>query len=344
MYRALLDRDTNFEGVFYVGVKTTGIFCRPTCPARKPKPENVEYFPSPQEALYGGYRPCSRCAPLNKEKKPPELIKRLSEAIERAPAGKMTDGDLRAMGIDPSTARRQFRRYYGMTFQAYQRGRRMGLALKEVRSGEPVIAVQLNNGFESASGFSEAFKRVFGLPPSRAQRAECLLARWIETPLGSMLALANQEGLHLLEFIDRRGLESEILSLRKRINCAIVPGDNAHLEKISEELKNYFDDNATGFTVPLVIGGTEFERKVWGLLQTIPHGETWSYIQLARKLDNPKAVRAVGRANGRNCLAVVIPCHRVVRADGGLCGYGGGVWRKQWLLEHERKATGRLFV
>jgi len=337
MYRALLDRDASFEGVFYAGVKTTGIFCRPTCPAKKPKPENVEYFASPEDALYGGYRPCSRCAPLSKPKEPPELIKRLREAIEHAPARKMTDAELRAMGIDPSTARRQFQRYYGMTFQAYQRGRRMGLALKEVRNGEPVIAAQLNNGFESASGFSEAFKRVFGLPPSRAQRAECLLARWIETPLGPMLALANQEGLHLLGFTDGRGLEAEILSIRKRINCAIVPGDNEHLEKISQELKSYFDDHATSFTVPFVLAGTEFERQVWALLQTIPHGETWSYAQLARKLGNPKATRAVGRANGRNPMTIIIPCHRVVRSDGELCGYGGGVWRKKWLLEHERK-------
>src|SRR6185295_16943285 len=123
--------------------------------------------------------------------------------------------------------------------QAYQRGRRMGLALGEVRKGEPVIAAQVNNGFESASGFSDAFKKVFGIPPSQARQSDCLLARWIETPLGAMLALASEEGLHLLEFVDRRGVENEILSLRKRLDRAIVPGNNAHLEKISEELKNY---------------------------------------------------------------------------------------------------------
>jgi AraC family transcriptional regulator, regulatory protein of adaptative response / methylated-DNA-[protein]-cysteine methyltransferase len=344
MYRAILNRDTSFEGVFYVGVKTTGIFCRPTCPAKNPKPENVEYFSNPQDALYSGYRPCSRCAPLSENKKRPPLVKRLSEAIERAPTGKMTNAELREMGIDPSTARRQFQRYYGMTFQAYQRGRRMGLALNEVRKGKPVIAAQVNNGFESASGFSDAFKKVFGMPPSRARQSDCLLARWIETPLGAMLALASEEGLHLLEFVDRRGVENEILSLRKRLDRAIVPGNNAHLEKISEELKNYFDNEATSFTVPLIVGGTEFERGVWALLQTIPHGQTWSYAQLAEKLGNPKATRAVGRANGRNCLAVIIPCHRVVRSDGSLCGYGGGVWRKQWLLDHEQKREGRLFV
>ncbi|MDX6694847.1 MAG: AraC family transcriptional regulator [Blastocatellia bacterium] len=339
MYRALLNRDTTFEGIFYAGVKTTGIFCRPTCPAKKPKPENVEYFPSSKEALYGGYRPCARCHPLNKEKNLPEPLKLLREAIEQEPARKLSGLDLRSMGIEPSTARRQFQRYYGMTFNAYQRARRMGLALHEVRSGETVITAQLNTGFESASGFWAAFKQVFGSPPSRAAQVGCLSARWIETPLGPMLALANDEGLRLLEFVDRRGLEQEIAVLRKRAGCAIIPGDHPWLDKIDKELKSYFDGAVGGFTVPLVTTGSEFERSVWSLLRDIPPGETWSYTQLARALGSPNATRAVGRANGRNCLALVIPCHRVIRADGNLCGYGGGVWRKQWLLEHERRSV-----
>ncbi len=339
MYRALLRRDTTFEGVFYVGVKTTGIFCRPTCPAKKPKSENVEYYASPQEALSGGYRPCSRCRPLDKEQKPPELVSRLREMVERSPTGKVSGSELYAGGIDPSTARRQFQRYYGMTFHAFQRARRMGLALHEVRHSESVIDAQLSNGFESASGFWEAFKRVFGVPPSRAAQVNCLRARWIETPLGAMLALANDGGLHLLEFVDRRGLEREIACLMKRTRCAVVPGDNQHLNQLGEELKGYFDGTLTDFTVPRVVAGSAFERGVWSLLRTIPPGETWSYAQLARTLGSANATRAVGRANGRNCLALVIPCHRVIRADGNLCGYGGSVWRKRWLLEHERRAV-----
>ncbi len=340
MYRALVNRDTTFEGVFFVGVKTTGIFCRPTCPARKPKAENVEYFSSSNEALFAGYRPCSRCHPLDKEKQAPELVRRLCEAVEQSPAQKISDSHLRAMGIDPSTARRQFRRYYGMTFQAYSRARRMGLALHEIRQGESVIGAQIDHGFESASGFWEAFKQVFGAPPSKAEQVRCLYARWIDTPLGAMLALADSDGVHLLEFVDRRGLENEILRLRKHLKCFIVPGNNAHLDTISTEVEKYFDGSAVNFTVPLVSAGSAFEQAVWKLLQTIPPGQTWSYSQLAQKLGNPNATRAVGRANGRNCLAIVIPCHRVIRADGNLCGYGGGIWRKQWLLDHERKVTG----
>jgi AraC family transcriptional regulator of adaptative response/methylated-DNA-[protein]-cysteine methyltransferase len=337
MYRALLSRDTSFEGIFYVGVKTTGIFCRPTCPAKKPRPENVEYFSSPQEAIYGGYNPCLRCRPLYEDKNPPEIVQKLLEAVEQSPAGKFSDTELRDLGIDPSTARRQFQRYFGMTFHAYHRARRMGLALNEVRNGEAVISAQIDNGFESASGFWEAFKRTFGAPASSAARINCLQARWIETPLGAMLALANQDGLHLLEFVDRHGLEKQITSLRERIGCAIVPGNNSHLDQISKELKDYFDGVAVRFTVPLMMIGTPFERDVWATLKTIPPGQTWSYAKLAQGVGRANAVRAVGHANGRNRLALVVPCHRVIRSDGTLCGYAGGVWRKKWLLEHERR-------
>ena len=337
MYRALVNRDSTFEGVFFVGVTTTGIFCRPTCPSKKPKRENVEFFDSPGDALHAGYRPCMRCHPLDRDKKAPDLVRRLRQMVDESPTGKITDADLRAGGIDPSTARRQFRRYYGMTFQAYHRARRMGMALHEIRKGESVIGVQIDTGFESASGFWEAFKQVFGTPPARAEKAQCLLAQWIDTPLGAMVAMGNDDGIHMLEFTDRRGLENEITRLRKRLKCSVVPGSNKHLERVCAEVKNYFEGSALTFTVPMVSAGTTFEQAVWKQLQLIPPGETWSYSDLAMKLGNPGAVRAVGRANGRNSIAIAIPCHRVIRADGDLCGYGGGVWRKRWLLDHERK-------
>ncbi len=337
MYNALLRRDTNFEGVFYVAVKTTGIFCRPTCPARKPKSENVEFFSSPGEALYAGYRPCAKCHPLDKEKHTPELVERLCNVIEESPSEKITSANLLSMGIDPSTARRQFQRYYGMTFHAYHRARRMGMALHEIRGGESVIGAQINHGFESASGFWEAFKQIFGSSPSNADQIKCLFAKWIETPLGAMIALADNKGVYLLEFVDRRGLENEILKIRKKTKCYIVPGENGLLAKIADEIKKYFEGTSSQFTVPIVTLGSDFEEAVWKQLRTIPPGETRSYSEMAQKLDNPHAVRAVGRANGRNCLAIVIPCHRVIRADGSLCGYGGGIWRKQWLLDHEIK-------
>ncbi len=342
MYKALLERDSSFEGIFWVGVKTTGIFCRPTCAARKPREENVEFFAAPQEALYAGYRPCTRCRPLELIKSAPEPVQRLCEIVDKSPSGKITSRELRDMGIDPSTARRQFRKYFGMTFQAYHRARRMGVALKEIRAGETVIGAQIDQGFDSASGFFEAFKQVFGNAPSRADAVRCLYTRWLETPLGAMLAVAGDDGLYLLEFVDRRGLEKEISDLRHRTGMAIVPGNNPHLEQISRELKDYFDSKASlTLAVPLVIIGSPFEKEVWAALQTIPPGETRSYTELAQQVGKPKGMRAVGQANGRNRLALVIPCHRVIRADGNLCGYGGQVWRKKWLLEHEREMMTR---
>src|SRR5438270_743314 len=152
MYRALVNRDSSFEGIFYVGVRTTGIFCRPTCTAKKPARQNVDFFPTASEALHGGYRPCLRCHPMDPDKRPPKLIERLRAEVERAPGGRLTDKELAELSIDPSTARRQFKRHYGMTFQAYYRARRMGLALQEVKQGGRVEEVQNGSGLESESG------------------------------------------------------------------------------------------------------------------------------------------------------------------------------------------------
>src|SRR6266498_3014576 len=162
MYRALVNRDSSFEGIFYVGVRTTGIFCRPTCTAKKPARENVDFFATPSEALHGGYRPCLRCHPMDPDQAPPKLIERLRAEVDRAPGGRLTDKELAAMSIDPSTARRQFKRHYGMTFQAYHRARRMGLALRDVRRGSSVDEAKNGSGFESESGFREAFAKIFG--------------------------------------------------------------------------------------------------------------------------------------------------------------------------------------
>ena len=177
MYRALLNRDASFEGIFFVGVRTTGIFCRPTCPAKKPAMENVDFFPSPNEALLGGYRPCLRCQPMDPARRAPALVERLRAEVEKAPDGRLTDKELASLAIDPSTARRQFKRHYGMTFQAYHRARRMGLALRKVQRGERVEEARNGSGFESESGFREAFARIFGEPPTASKKTDCLVRR-----------------------------------------------------------------------------------------------------------------------------------------------------------------------
>jgi AraC family transcriptional regulator of adaptative response/methylated-DNA-[protein]-cysteine methyltransferase len=336
MYRALTRRDSAYEGVFFAGVKTTGIFCRPTCRAKKPRAENVEFFASIAEALHDGYRPCRLCRPMDRVPAPPPVVIRLLHEVEASPCLRLTDKDLTTLGIDPSTARRRFRAYYGLTFQAYQRARRMGLALHEVRAGKPVIDVQLDGGYASTSGFRGAFRRVFGKPPRGARAEDCLLARRLDTPLGKMLALADRQGLRLLEFVDRRGLENEIGRLRRRLRCAVVPGSNSTLQSVETQLGRYFAGEQRKFDLPLAPVGSAFQQDVWAALRRIPAGETRSYAEIAAEIGRAGAQRAVGRANGSNNISIVIPCHRVIGADGSLSGYGGGVWRKQRLLDHER--------
>jgi AraC family transcriptional regulator of adaptative response/methylated-DNA-[protein]-cysteine methyltransferase len=336
MYRALVNRDSTFEGIFFVGVRTTGIFCRPTCTAKKPARENVDFFATPSEALHGGYRPCLRCHPMDPDKRPPRLVERLRAEVEHAPGGRLTDKELAAMAIDPSTARRQFKRHYGMTFQAYHRARRLGLALREVRRGGRVDEAKNGSGFESASGFREAFTRIFGDPPTTAKSRAPMFAERIETPLGGMIAVADDVGLRLLEFVDRRATERELSILRKRLRTNIVPGEHPHLEAIRGQLADYFSGRKLEFDIPLAPVGSDFQLRAWKILRSIPVGETRSYSWMAKQLGDENARRAVGRANGTNMICIVIPCHRVIRADGTLCGYGGGLWRKKWLLDHEQ--------
>ena len=337
MYRALVNRDSSFEGIFFVGVRTTGIFCRPTCSAKKPARENVDFFPTPSEALHDGYRPCLRCRPMDAGDRAPKLIDQLRAEIEKAPGGRLTDKELTALSIDPSTARRQFKRHYGMTFQAYHRARRMGLALREVRRGGRVDEAKNGSGFESASGFREAFTRIFGDPPTAAKTRGCMFAERIDTPLGTMLAVADDEGLRLLEFADRRAVEAELTTLRKRLKTNVVPGEHRYLTAIRAQLADYFAGKKLEFNVPLAPVGSDFQLRTWEILRSIPIAETRSYSWMAERLGIPNARRAVGRANGTNMLSIIIPCHRVIRADGTLCGYGGGLWRKKWLLDHEQK-------
>jgi AraC family transcriptional regulator of adaptative response/methylated-DNA-[protein]-cysteine methyltransferase len=340
MYRALTRHDSHFEGLFYVGVTTTGVFCRPTCRVRTPKRENVEFFASASDALHAGFRPCLRCRPLDHGRAPPPVVEKLLATVEKDPSCRLRDTDLVRHGVDPSTARRAFRRYCGMTFHAYHRARRMGLALAGVRKGKSMLDLQLDHGFESGSGFRGAFSRVLGTAPSKAKSVDCLYAGWLETPLGPMLALADDRGLALLEFVDRRGLERELASLQRRLERRILPGEHPYLGQIERELGDYFAGSNLRFATPLALAGSPFQRAVWEALLAIPPGKTRSYGEIASAIGQAAAVRAVGRANGDNRLCLIVPCHRVIGADGTLTGYGGGLWRKQWLLEHERRHTG----
>jgi len=335
-YQALLDKKTEYEGLFYVGVKTTRVFCRPTCPARKPKLENCEFFETAQQALLASFRPCKRCRPLSHPDQVSELVKTLVEAVEANPEKRWKDADFKALSVDASTARRQFKKRFGMTFVEYARARRMGLAMNQIRSGDAVIDAQLAMGYESSSGFRDAFSKIMGAAPTLTTSDNILKAAWLDTRLGPMIAIANETGLLLLEFVDRRGLEREVERLRSKTKSAIVPGRTKPIDSIEKELEQYFQCGQKQFNTPITLLGSDFQKNVWQALIRIPPGETKSYADIARAIKQPSAFRAVARANGANQLAIIIPCHRVINSDGALGGYGGGLTRKEWLINHER--------
>jgi AraC family transcriptional regulator of adaptative response/methylated-DNA-[protein]-cysteine methyltransferase len=333
MEAAFARRDASYDGLFYVCVRSTGIFCRPSCPARKPLPQNADYLTSLRDALLAGYRPCKRCRPLDANGRPPQWAADLLDALTRAPAEKLTDNDLRASGIDPARARRYFRSNYGMSFQAYSRHLRLGLALADLRRGMQLSRTALKYGFESESGFRDAFRRTFGGPPGRQRMLDTIVSSRLESPLGRLAVAANSEGICLLEFEDRRALPTQWKVLARRFGTPVVPGHNEHIDRLADELARYFAGQLREFTVC----GTPFQQRIWRRLQQIPYGSTMSYEELARATGHPGAQRAVGRANGDNRLAIVVPCHRVVQKDGQLRGYGGGLWRKQFLLDLEHR-------
>lgn len=337
-YRALIEKNSEYEGVFYLGVKTTGVFCRPTCPARKPKFENCEFYQTAQEALLASFRPCLRCRPLSHPNHVSDLIRTLVEAVEANPEKRWRDRDFEALAVDASTARRQFKKRFGMTFVEYARARRMGLAMKQIRAGEAVIAAQLDAGYESSSGFRDAFAKIMGAAPVHFEKhLNILKASWLDTPLGPMIAISDDAALYLLEFVDRRGLEPEVERLRNRTKSAIIPGSTTPIDSVEKELKSYFEGNLKKFKTPLHLSGSPFQQDAWNALMNIPYGETRSYTEQALAIGKASACRAVANANGANQIAIVIPCHRIINLDGNLGGYGGGIARKQWLIAHERQ-------
>lgn len=334
-YEALVKKDSTYDGIFFAGIKTTGIFCHPTCTARKPKFENCQFYLTAEEALLAGFRPCKICHPMSFPHDILEEVKQLVTAVEEHPEKRWQESDFRELGLHSATARRKFKAVYGMTFVQYARSRRMGLAFKEIANGSKVIDQQVATGYESASGFNDAFTKIMG-NPAKKTAIKVLNANFISTPIGQMISLSDEKYIYLLEFADRRGLEHEIERLRLKLNARIIPGQNKINELLEQQLNQYFKKERTTFDVPLFRMGTSFQKKVWQILEEIPIGEVWSYKDIAEKLGDKNKVRAVGNANGANQLAIVIPCHRVIKTNGELGGYGGGLERKKYLLALER--------
>jgi AraC family transcriptional regulator, regulatory protein of adaptative response / methylated-DNA-[protein]-cysteine methyltransferase len=336
MVEAFARRDASYDGLFYVAVTSTGIFCRPSCPARRPLEENIQYYHNAREALFAGFRPCKRCHPLETGTDLPSWLAPLIEKVESDPTIRMKDSDLSVFGFSPSRVRRYFIEHYGMTFQAYCRARRLGKAFEQLRTGTAIDDAVYGHGYNSHSGFRDAFFKRFGAPPGKARTSDFIRLAWIETALGPMVAGAVDKGVCLLEFSDRRMMEAQIETLSRRFKLSLTPGENTHLAHLRKELDAYFTGRLRLFSIPIVYPGTTFQERVWRELLAIPYGETRTYEDIAKAIGVPKGVRAVGHANGLNRIGIVIPCHRVVNKNGELGGYGGGLWRKRKLLDIEQ--------
>jgi len=336
-----MNRDASFEGVFITAVKTTGIFCRPVCTARKPKPENVIFYDTAHEAILNGFRPCQVCKPLAQASETPGFIQQLISELSADPYLRIKDADLRNRGIAPSQLRRWFKRNHNMSFHVYQRMLRINSAFQKIATGEPVTATAFDSGYNSLSGFNDGYRSIVGSAPTQSKGKAVIHITRFPTPLGPMFACATTSGVCLLEFTNRKMLETEFRDLCERLNAVILPGANNHLVQVETEIKEYFDGKRTLFTVALHTPGTEFQRAVWKALREIPFGGVTSYKQQAIQMDKIKSIRAIASANGCNRISIIIPCHRVVGENGKLTGYGGGLPRKKWLLDFEKEVLNK---
>jgi DNA-O6-methylguanine--protein-cysteine S-methyltransferase (EC 2.1.1.63)/Transcriptional regulator Ada len=219
---------------------------------------------------------------------------------------------------------------------------RINTAFKKLQTGTSVTDIAFDSGYESLSGFNDSFKKVFGVSPKNSKEKHVIDFTRIETDLGTMVACATDKGVCLLEFSDRKGLETELKQLAKYHNANIVQGQNKYFKHLKEELDAYFEGRLKEFKVPLDISGTDFQKQVWQALVEIPYGTTSSYLRQAEVLGKPSSVRAVANANGMNKIAIIIPCHRVVGSDGSLTGYAGGLWRKRKLIDLEKDNKQKL--
>ena len=335
-YQALLDREQRFVGIFFVGVKTTSVFCIATCRARKPKLENVEFYTSFKEALDNGYRPCKICTPTQNANQAPDQVEKAIALVKENSKEKITDFQLRQKNISPEVVRRWFKKNYGMTFQAYQRMYRINNAFQELKHGKNATHTAFDTSYESLSGFGYTFKKLIGKSPKHSKDKNIILINRLTTPLGPMFVCATDKGICLLEFVDRRMLETEFKGLQRLLKANIISGENQHIKQVKKEIEEYFEGTRKVFGVNLETPGTRFQKQVWKCLQEIEYGKTTTYKKQAEKINNPKAIRALASANGSNRISIIVPCHRVIGKDGKMTGYGGGIERKKWLIEHER--------
>ena len=339
-WEAFVARDASCEGQFYIAVKTTGVYCRPGCPARLPKRTNVRFFDTRNEAERAGFRPCKRCKPDQ-----PSLgelhagkIAQACRLIETADEAPKLDDLAAAVGLSPYHFHRIFKQALGVTPKAYATAHRANRVREGLGRSGTVTEAIYDAGFNSNGRFYANASEVLGMTPTdfRSGGAGQAIRYAIGTcSLGSVLVAASEKGVCAILFGDEPeslGKELQVMFPRARI----IGGDK-DFEELTGKVLAFVEDPAKGLDLPLDVRGTAFQHRVWEALRRIPVGSTASYSEIAKKIGAPQAVRAVARACATNRIAVAIPCHRVVRSDGGLSGYRGGVERKRALLAKEAK-------
>ena len=335
-------RDPAADGQFVYAVKTTGVFCHPSCGSRRPRRENVSFFDTAEAALGAGYRPCRRCRPLEgKRDDAGEAVRRAVAYIEAHPGESVRLADLaRTAGLSPAHFQRTFTRLVGVSPRVFSEALRRERVKTGLRAGKGVSRAAWDAGYGSSRQFYEQGAKALGMKPAHYQRGGAGLAiRYtvVDSPVGRLLLAATDLGLCAAFFGES---DTEVRkALGTEYPAAILTRDDAALAAMAATLAKHFAEGATLVALPVDVAGSPFERRVWGVLRTIPAGQTRTYAEVARAAGSPGAARAVGQACAANRLAVVIPCHRVVRADRAAGGYRWGVDRKRALLAREARSA-----
>src|SRR5512139_1953482 len=339
-WRGVLARDRSLDGTFVYAVRSTGIYCRPACPSRRPRRTQVEFFPVPAAAEQAGYRACRRCRPLEPARLDPQvaLVERACRLIEASGDRPTLPGLARALRVSPAHLQRTFTRITGISPRAYHDALRSGRLREALRSGEGVSRALYQAGYGSPSRVYERRASSIGMTPASYRKGGAGVTIRYATkasPLGTMMVAATERGLCFVSLGDSVSALEQALS--GEFPRATLVQDEKALGATAGEVLARTRGREPHQALPLDIRATAFQRLVWDELSRVPAGTTVSYTELARRVGRPKAVRAVANACAHNNVAVVIPCHRVVRSDGELGGYRWGVARKEALLKAEKR-------
>jgi AraC family transcriptional regulator, regulatory protein of adaptative response / methylated-DNA-[protein]-cysteine methyltransferase len=338
-WQQVLARDARQDGRFVFAVRTTGVFCRPSCPSRRPRRDSVEFFAGPREAERAGYRACLRCKPTQISEQAQHVL-RARQLLDNA-EGVVTLAQLsKRVGLSPFHLQRLFKRATGLSPREYQSARRMQHIKAGLRKGDDVTTALYDAGFGSPSRLYENANQQFGMTPGAYRRGGAgatIIFAIAPTPIGRMLVAATERGLCAVRF-GESATELE-RGLREEFHAAELDRDDMAMGRYIEPLLANLRGESTTVDLPLDIRATAFQKKVWETLRQIPRGETRSYTEVAREIGDPQAVRAVARACASNPVAIAVPCHRVVRSDGELAGYRWGAERKRKLLQAEQEGS-----